>query len=418
MMSTSYPRVKDTYFQHPVLTKIQGRPTYESLQTLSKQIKANATSVPSTIGGGLYGHLGLVLSASKYANLAGTVPWITPGHPGPFAPPAGATGPQIEAAKDVWRALNVSFDLYEATSKALISQVVDAIDEVYLAPITLPETGQLLNNIRDVLEHLFETHGKITPHQVKMREIAIYHMNYTIALPVDHVFTAVSELRELAEQANTPMSEPLLTALAYVVLSKEPMFQQDFRTWLMRPEAEQTWSNMLIHFRSAQNYLSCVPTAGSHYTQGQENHHANAAIVADLVTQRLLETLPPSPPDELPVPPEFANAALQQQRETTLATREAALLASMQQMMALMRTGPTNNRNNNRPPRDRGGRGQNARPNGGRGRGLAPLPRQYCWSHGYCAHGSELCNNQLPGHQVTATATNDHMQGGSTNNCF
>ena len=117
---------------------------------------------------------------------------------------------------------------------------------------------------------------------------------------------------------------------------------------------------------------------GSHYTQGHENHHhdANAAIVADLVTQRLLETLPPLPPDEIPAPPEFANAALQQQRETTLATREAALLASMQQMMALMRTGPTNTRNNNRPSRDRGGR-QNACPNGGCGRGLAPLPRQY-----------------------------------------
>jgi hypothetical protein len=151
--------------------------------------------------------------------------------------------------------------------------LVDAIDKVYLAPITLPETGQLLNNIRDVLAHLFEMQGKITPHQVKMRKIAIYNMNYTIALPVNHVFTAVSELRELAKQANTPMSEPLLTALAYVVLSKEPLFQQDFRTWLMRPEAKQTWSNMLIHFRSAQNYLSCVPTAGSQYTQGYENHH-------------------------------------------------------------------------------------------------------------------------------------------------
>jgi hypothetical protein len=167
MMSTSIPRVKDTYFQHTVLTKIQGRPSYESLQLLAKQLKANAACVPSTLGGGIYGHLGLVISALKYSNLPGSLPWVTPAHPGPFAPPVGATGPQIEAAKDVWRALNVSFELYEATAKALTSQVVEAIDPVYLAPITLPETGQLMNNIRDVLDHLFETHGKITPHQVK-----------------------------------------------------------------------------------------------------------------------------------------------------------------------------------------------------------------------------------------------------------
>jgi len=133
-----------------------------------------------------------------------------------------------------------------------------------------------------------------------------------------------------------------------------------------------------------------------------------------LVTQHRLETLPPPPSDEIPAPPDFANAALHQQRKTTLATHKAALLASMKQMMVLMRNSPTNTYNN-RTPCDCGGR-QNAHPNGGRGRGLAPSPRQYCWSHGYCAHGSKLCNNQLPGHHFTATATN--MQGGSTNNCF
>ena len=181
------------------------------------------------------------------------------------------------------------------------------------------------------------------PHQVKMSEIAIYNMGYSIALPVDHVFTAVSKLKDLAEHANTPMSEPLLvTALAYVVLSKELMFQPDFHTWLLSPEAEQTWANMLQHFRIAQNYLSCMPTAGDHYNHC--NHHANAAIVADLVTQRLLEAIPPSITDNpLALPPDLANAAHYQQNDSTLgSTRDAALLASMQEMMALMRSNHSN----------------------------------------------------------------------------
>ena len=57
MMSTRIPSVIDTDFQHKLLTKVVGQPTYESLQNLSTEIKANASSVPSTIGGGLYGHL-------------------------------------------------------------------------------------------------------------------------------------------------------------------------------------------------------------------------------------------------------------------------------------------------------------------------------------------------------------------------
>ena len=60
MTSTSIPCVNDTYFQHKVLTRIHGIPVYETLQLLTTEIKANAASVPTTLGGGHYGHLGLV----------------------------------------------------------------------------------------------------------------------------------------------------------------------------------------------------------------------------------------------------------------------------------------------------------------------------------------------------------------------
>ena len=419
MMSTRIPSVTDTYFQHKVLSKIPGQPTYETLQNLATEVKANASSVPSTLGGGLYGHLGLIVSDEKYATLANSLPWVTPGNPGPFTPPAGATGPQIEAARDVWRELKVSFELCQATAKALIAQVVDSIDPIYLRALLNRTTGQYANNIRDVLIHLFATHGKITPQQVKAKEIAIYNMGYSIALPVDTVFNAIDDLTDLAEHGNSPLSNPQMIDLAYVVLSKEPILQQDLRAWNRRPAAEKTWSNMLQHFRDAQGDLNSLPTAGDLYHHGP-HHHANAAIMADLVAQRLLEAMPPPDESLLPppaLPPDTVNTAIHQQRESALAAREAALLTQMQEMMTLMRSGTTTNTSNrnNRNPRGRGGGGrQNNHPTGGRGR--APAPRQYCWSHGYCAHASNLCNNQLPGHQVTATATN--MQGGNTTNCF
>ena len=71
MMSSRIPSVNDTFFQHKVLTKVHGQPSYESLQILSTELKANAASVPSTLGGGLYGHLGLVLSLERYASHSG-----------------------------------------------------------------------------------------------------------------------------------------------------------------------------------------------------------------------------------------------------------------------------------------------------------------------------------------------------------
>ena len=59
MNSTCVPHVQDVYFQHKALTHIHGQPTYASLKTLLDELEANASSVPTTLGGGVYGHLGL-----------------------------------------------------------------------------------------------------------------------------------------------------------------------------------------------------------------------------------------------------------------------------------------------------------------------------------------------------------------------
>jgi hypothetical protein len=55
MLSSHLPSVKDTYFQHFVLTKIHGgkQLMYDTLRLLADEVKANAASVPTTLGGGV-----------------------------------------------------------------------------------------------------------------------------------------------------------------------------------------------------------------------------------------------------------------------------------------------------------------------------------------------------------------------------
>jgi hypothetical protein len=420
-MSTKIPSVIDTYFQHKVLTKLHGQPTFESLQTLATEIKANAVSVPSTLGGGHLGHLGLTLSDARYATLAATIPWISPVNPGAFTPAAAGTITQRAAAKETWLENKADFDLCQATEKALIAQVVASIDPIYLRALLNRTTGQYSNDIRTVFEHLFTTYGKITPQQVKAKEAAILGMHYDISQPVDIVFNAIDDLSDLAEHALSPLSPQQMIDLAYVIFARQPILQQDIRHWTRRPAAERTWVNMLAHFRDAQSDLSSLPTAGEMFP-GANPHQANAvATMADLVAQRLLDSLPAedlalvSSPSAVP-PTAVANAAFQA-RELGVAAREAALITQMTEMMALMRAG-TNNTN---PRTYRNNRGRGAgRSNNDRGRTgqvtTPPAERHYCWTHGYLAHPSDQCNNRAPGHQSTATATN--MMGGSSNKCF
>ena len=133
MMLSRIPSVKDAYFQHKVLTRIHGKPMYKSLPMLTTELKANAVSVPSTLGGGQHGHLGLLLSAVRHAALPHT--GCTMGvscEPQSICPAAGGTGPQIEAAKDVWRELQQTFELCQATEKALVAQIVESIHPIYI----------------------------------------------------------------------------------------------------------------------------------------------------------------------------------------------------------------------------------------------------------------------------------------------
>jgi hypothetical protein len=61
---------RESYFQHPSLTKIDGDPTYTSLAKLARECKANGKSVATTLGGGLQGYLGLVCSAAAYERVS------------------------------------------------------------------------------------------------------------------------------------------------------------------------------------------------------------------------------------------------------------------------------------------------------------------------------------------------------------
>ena len=153
-MNTRIPNVKDVYFQHKVLTRVHGKPHFDSLKILLEELKASASSVPSMLGGGMYGYLSLLISATRYATLSVTA-FDSPGNLGPFDPPAEGTGPQIAAAKDVWHDTKSTFELCQATEKALIAQVVDAVDATYLAALRNVNTSRYGDSICALTEHLY-----------------------------------------------------------------------------------------------------------------------------------------------------------------------------------------------------------------------------------------------------------------------
>ena len=71
------------YFKYKTPQFIQGVPTNQTLKRLKTELRANASSVESNLGGGDHDYLGLVLSDTEYAAInPAPPPFVSPPYPG------------------------------------------------------------------------------------------------------------------------------------------------------------------------------------------------------------------------------------------------------------------------------------------------------------------------------------------------
>jgi hypothetical protein len=62
-------------FPNPVLPKIDREPTFEDIQVTTHLLNANTIAVPSMVGGGAHGYLGITMTQVEYAAISST-PWV------------------------------------------------------------------------------------------------------------------------------------------------------------------------------------------------------------------------------------------------------------------------------------------------------------------------------------------------------
>ena len=83
MTMTQHIDYVSTYFHHKTPTVVRGEPTYIDLKRIKTELRANASSVESDLGGGDHGYLFLVLSDAEYLQIPGiTAAAVPPTWPG------------------------------------------------------------------------------------------------------------------------------------------------------------------------------------------------------------------------------------------------------------------------------------------------------------------------------------------------
>ena len=206
-----------SYFKYKTPTPIPGAPSNKTLKRLKRELRANASSVESDLGGGDHGYLGLVLTDEEYATVAPTA----------FNPPVYPAALTIPAGTDQVTALNLREQhqeqkraYYECKNveKALQRHIQDAIEDKYLESLIDEDTQLITEDVPTVLAYLFNTYGKVPSEEVKQKEAEIRALSFHPADPRIVLYNPIEKLKTLVESADIAYTEAQLLDIGLTVI--------------------------------------------------------------------------------------------------------------------------------------------------------------------------------------------------------
>ena len=173
------PDYVSKYFEYKQLDKIHGKPTIESILQLFRQVKRNAQCVRTTLGGGQFGYLALVVPQTVYNSIANATPFLRPQDPGPFiitTPPLPTatrsnpnpvqqllTNADIATQKAMHDTALRLFNECQAVELALRNQITDAVESEYLSALRNSITDMIPSDIPAILAFYRTLMAKLAP---------------------------------------------------------------------------------------------------------------------------------------------------------------------------------------------------------------------------------------------------------------
>ena len=122
-------------------------------------------------GGGLHGHLAMVMNKADYLARAG-IAFDVPFHPGPPPPPIGAAA-VIAVALRVYTDAVDDVTLYTRLSAELTAQILTVVNPSFLIALDDPVFGFSDVTPQTIFDHLSAEYGTLTPEELKTNRAAM-----------------------------------------------------------------------------------------------------------------------------------------------------------------------------------------------------------------------------------------------------
>ena len=418
---------------HPVLTQIHGTPDPASLQRLNNEIRANAASIFSRLGGGSLGYLGIVVKRSVYNRIASQafVPPTAPAATCPRPPGNNPSGTAITAARRVWDGERAAWEEYQTVQGLLRAQVLAAVDPIYVDALRDPYSQFATVTVLQLLEHLDSTYAEIGPRELEENDKRM-RAHYSATRPFETFVKQIQDAVDYAARGGEDISDARLLRIAYSVIAESGFCPDDCRTWMK--QTTKTWATFQTHFRDAHKAWSlatgAAPPAPSFnaFAQSETQPSRSPAPSVRFATPASDATAPTATSTLTPTHGELSQDTVEAIANLAVATRAdrdalASLTATVAALqadnrakdaaIASLRAELRDARRNSRRSAPRNAANASPAANDNRRTADSGNRVHYCWTHGFkCDHPGFRCPDPAPGHCKRATKYD--TMGGST----
>jgi hypothetical protein len=233
-------------FPHPELTNITSEPTSSSLRFLQRELNANARQIHSTRGGGVNGHLRLVMTEADYFARA-QVNFVVPQHPGD-APHHihPATGLKIAETIRLFTQNVDEHRRYHLVASELKKQILQAVPHRCLQILEDDDFGFADVSPLAMLQHLQATYGQVRPDDLENNRTLLSAV-WNPDDPIKEIWIRIRACQAFAATIE-PISNNAAVRLTLTVFEKTGVFASAVDKWRDKPPVELTLHNFIAHF--------------------------------------------------------------------------------------------------------------------------------------------------------------------------
>ena len=227
------------------VTKIHGQPTSHDLTILEKELIAILASIPTALGGGNFGHVGVIMEATAYSTMTTGIAFTNPINPGvyPAGLAANAAATIRARAEAEHKELINQFETFEGVRQGVKDLILEAVDNEYLIEIEHETLGYLNQTPKQMLDHLLARGGALdfadTKELLTERD-GEWNISENPQLYFNRVEKAMKGL--LQNGITSDPNERRDITLFYLKATGE--FDAAVREWEAKPAADKTWANI------------------------------------------------------------------------------------------------------------------------------------------------------------------------------